>query len=168
MPTVASRYPDAKLVILGKGELERSISDLINILNIREKVKTRFEFVSEEDRILHYGACDLFVAPSVYEPFGIIALEAMAMEKPLVVGARGTIGFRDFVIPSGPDQTGVHVDGNNSADIAWGINSLLEDMGRARKMGTSGRKRVEQYFTWDKVAARTIEIYEDVIKGVGK
>ena len=168
MPTVISKSPDAKLVILGKGELERSISDLINILNLREKVKTKFEFVPEEERILHYGACDLFVAPSVYEPFGIIALEAMAMEKPIVVGARGTIGFRDFVIPSGPDQTGIHVDGNNSADIAWGINSLLEDVERAREMGKRGRIRVGKYFTWNKVAARTVEIYEDVIKGVGK
>ena len=168
MPTVISKYPDAKLVILGKGELERSISDLINILNIRERVKTRFEFVPEDERIQHYGACDLFVAPSLYEPFGIIALEAMAMEKPIVVGARGTSGFRDFVIPSGPDQTGIHVDGSNSADIAWGINSLLEDIGRAREMGKRGRIRVGKYFTWDKVAARTIEIYEEVIKGVGK
>jgi len=168
MPTVISKYPDAKLVILGKGELERSISDLINILNIRERVKTRFEFVPEDERIQHYGACDLFVAPSLYEPFGIIALEAMAMEKPIVVGARGTSGFRDFIIPSGPDQTGIHVDGSNSADIAWGINSLLEDIGRAREMGKRGRIRVGKYFTWDKVAARTIEIYEEVIKGVGK
>jgi len=168
MPMVISKHPEVKLVILGKGELERSISDLINVLKIGDKVKTRFEFVPEKERIVHYGACDLFVAPSLYEPFGIIALEAMAMEKPIVVGARGTSGFRDFVIPSGPDQTGIHVDGNNSADIAWGINSLLEDLEGAKEMGKRGRIRVKQHFTWDKIAARTIEIYEDVIKGVGK
>jgi glycogen(starch) synthase len=165
MPMVISKHPEVKLVILGKGELERTISDLINVLKIGDRVKTRFEFVPETERIAHYGACDLFIAPSLYEPFGIIALEAMAMEKPAVVGARGTSGFRDFVIPSGPDQTGVHVDGNNSADIAWGINSLLEDMEGAKELGKRGRIRVEQYFTWDKIAARTIEIYEDVIKG---
>ena len=168
MPMVISKHPEVKLVILGKGELERSISDLINVLKIGDRVKTRFEFVPEKERIVHYGACDLFVAPSLYEPFGIIALEAMAMEKPIVVGARGTSGFRDFVIPSGSDQTGVHVDGSNSADIAWGINSLLEDMEGAKEMGKKGRIRVEQHFTWDKIAARTIGIYEDVIKGVGK
>jgi glycogen(starch) synthase len=168
MPMVISKHPEVKLVILGKGELERTISDLINVLKIGDRVKTRFEFVPERERIAHYGACDLFVAPSLYEPFGIIALEAMAMEKPIVVGARGISGFRDFVIPSGPDQTGIHVDGNNSADIAWGINSLLEDTEGAKEMGKRGRKRVKQYFTWDKIAARTIGIYEDVIKGVGK
>jgi glycogen(starch) synthase len=168
MPTLISKHPDVKLVILGKGELERTVSDLIDRLGIAEKVKTKFEFVSEEERILHYGACDIFVAPSVYEPFGIIALEAMAMEKPVVVGAKGISGFRDFVIPAGHDQTGMHVDGSNSADIAWGINSLLEDMEGAKEMGKRGRRRVKKYFRWDKIADYTISIYEDVIKEVGK
>lgn len=163
MPTVISKHPEAKLVILGKGELERTVSDLINRLGVGDKVKTKFEFVSEEERLLHYGACDIFVAPSVYEPFGIIALEAMAMEKPVVVGAKGISGFRDFVIPLGHDQTGVHVDGNNSADIAWGINSLLKDMEGAKEMGKRGRRRVKKYFTWDKIAEYTIAIYEEVI-----
>lgn len=164
MPTVLSKHPEAKLVILGKGELERTVSDLINRLDLGEKVKVKFEFVSEEERILHYGACDVFVAPSVYEPFGIIALEAMAMEKPIVVGAKGISGFRDFVVPSGDDQTGIHVDGNNSADIAWGINNLLEDMGEAREMGKRSRRRVKKYFTWDKIAEYMIAIYGDVIR----
>jgi glycogen(starch) synthase len=167
MPTVISKHPEAKLVILGKGELERSISDLISILNIGDRVKTTYEFVTEEERILHYGACDIFVAPSVYEPFGIIALEAMAMEKPLVVGASGVMGFRDFVIPAGPDQTGIHVDANTSADIAWGIDAFLEDMEGAKEMGKRGRRRVGKYFTWDKIAAYTLEIYEAVINEVG-
>ena len=105
------------------------------------------EFVSEDEGILHYGSCDLFVAPSVYEPFGITALEAMTMEKPVVAGVMGISGFRDFVIPSGHDQTGIHVDGSNSADIAWGINILLDDMENAREMGKKGRMRVKKYFT---------------------
>ena len=166
MPTVISKHPESKLVILGRGELERTINDLIARLGIGDRVKTRFEFVSEDERILHYGSCDLFVAPSVYEPFGITALEAMAMEKPVVAGARGISGFRDFVIPSGHDQTGIHVDGSNSADIAWGINILLDDMENAREMGKRGRMRVKKYFTWDKIAEYTVSIYEEVIKEV--
>ncbi|MFZ2070478.1 MAG: glycosyltransferase family 4 protein [Halobacteriota archaeon] len=168
MPTVISKHPEAKLVILGKGELERTISDLINKLGVGENVKVRFEFVSEEERILHYGTSDIFVAPSVYEPFGSIALEAMAMEKPVIVGAKGICGFHDFVVPSGQDQTGVHVDGNNSAEIAWGIKTLLEDMETAREMGKRSRERVKEYFAWDKIAEHTLAIYGDVIKGSGK
>ncbi|MHC1635821.1 MAG: glycosyltransferase family 4 protein [Candidatus Methanospirareceae archaeon] len=166
MPIVLNKHPDAKLVILGKGELEQTILDLMRNLNIGDKVKTRFEFVSEEERILHYGACDIGVFPSLYEPFGIVSLEAMAMEKPVVVGAKGVSGFRDQVIPSGDEQTGIHVNGGDPADIAWGINTLLDDMDAAREMGRRGRKRVEKYFTWEKVAAYTAKIYEDVIKEV--
>ncbi len=164
IPTVISKHPEAKLVILGRGELERTITDLISRLGIEDRVKTRFEFVSEDERILHYGSCDLFTAPSVYEPFGIVALEAMAMGKPVVAGARGISGLRDFVIPSGHDQTGVHVDGSNSADIAWGITTLLDDMERAKEMGRRGRMRVLKYFTWDKIAEYTVSTYEEVVK----
>jgi glycogen(starch) synthase len=163
MPTIIRKHPEAKLVILGKGELDRTISDLIAVLNLKEQVKTRFEFVNEAERILHYAACDIFVAPSVYEPFGIVALEAMSMGKPVVVGARGLSGFRDSVIPSGEDQTGIHVDGNNSADIAWGINALLENRANARELGRRARQRAERYFSWDKIAAYTLGIYEAVL-----
>jgi glycosyltransferase involved in cell wall biosynthesis len=166
MPTVINKHPEVKLVILGKGELERTIADLINFLSVSNAVKTRFEFVSEAERILHYAACDIFVAPSVYEPFGIVTLEAMAMGKPVVVGANGISGFRDSVIPSGEDQTGIHVDGGNSADIAWGLNALLENIKGAREMGRRGRIRAETYFTWDKIAAHTLELYEGVIREV--
>ncbi len=164
MPTIISTHPEAQLVVLGTGELERAITDLVGVLHLEEHVKTRFEFVTEDERILHYAACDLFVAPSVYEPFGIVALEAMAMEKPLVAGAKGVIGFRDFVVPSGHDQTGVHVDGNTSADIAWGIASLLENEAAATAMGKRGRQRVQKYFTWDHIAACTVDLYETVIR----
>jgi len=168
MPTVISRHPEAKLVILGTGELEKTILDLINRFGIADKVKPSFVFVPEEERILHYGACDLAVLPSLYEPFGIVSLEAMALEKPIVVGARGISGFRDQVIPLGHDQTGVHVDGGDSMDIAWGINILLDDMEKAKEMGKRGRRRVEEYFTWEKIAKYTIGIYEDAIREVEK
>jgi glycosyltransferase involved in cell wall biosynthesis len=165
MPMILNKHPEAKLVIIGKGELEQTIFDLVRTLGIEERIKTRFEFVSEQERILHYAASDLCIFPSQYEPFGIVALEAMSMEKPVVVGANGVSGFRDVVIPSGPEQTGIHVDGNNPADIAWGVNALLEDMERAKEMGKRGRIRVKQYFTWEKAAERTLSIYQEVIKG---
>jgi glycosyltransferase involved in cell wall biosynthesis len=165
MCKVTSKHPEAKLVILGKGDLERRVSDLIADLNLGEGVKTRFEFVSEEERILHYGASDMVVCPSLYEPCSIISLEAMAMEKPVVIGSKGICCSCDHV--SGDEKTGVHVDGNNSADIAWGINSLLDDMEMAKEMGKRGRERLKKYFTWDKIAEHTIAIYKDVVTEVG-
>ncbi len=125
-------------------------------------MSVRFEFVPESERIAYYAACDIAALPSLYEPFGIVSLEAMAMEKPIIVGASGVSGFRDQVIPSGTDQTGVPVNGNDACDIAWGISILLDDMDEAALMGKKARKLVERHFTWDQVADSTIDVYEDV------
>ena len=128
----------------------------------------RFEFVSEKERILHYAAADVCVFPSIYEPFGIVSLEAMSMAKPLVVGAKGVVGFREQVISSGPDQNGVHVNGESPTDIAWGIKQVLSDPERAKLWGENGRKRVFQYFTWKKAAEQTIQIYQALSSGLEK
>ena len=91
MPSVLKEYPNTKLVILGKGEEQNDILESAERLNIKDNVAVRFDFVPESERILHYAASDVCVFPSTYEPFGIVSLEAMAMEKPVVVGARGVV-----------------------------------------------------------------------------
>ncbi|MGB9727843.1 MAG: glycosyltransferase family 4 protein [Nitrososphaeria archaeon] len=163
MPLILSEYPKAKLIILGKGEEEKDIIETAGRLGVKDNVICNFEFVPENERILHYAAADVCVFPSVYEPFGIVSLEAMAMKKPVVVGARGVVGFREQVIASGPEQNGIHVNGEDPADIAWGVKEVLKDPGRAKVWGENGRKRVQQYFTWRKVAEETIEIYSSLI-----
>jgi len=163
MPMVLKEYPKTKLVILGKGEEQRDIVETAERLGIKDKIIYRFDFVPEDERILNYAAADVCIFPSVYEPFGIVSLEAMAMEKPVVVGARGVVGFREQVVSSGPDQNGVHVNGEEPADIAWGIRQTLKDPERAKVWGQNGRKRVQAYFTWRKVAEETIEIYESLL-----
>jgi len=163
MPMVLREYPKTKLVILGKGEEQRDIVETAERLGVEENVVCRFEFVPEDERILNYAATDACVFPSVYEPFGIVSLEAMAMGKPVIVSAKGVVGFREQVIPSGPDQNGIHIDGESPADIAWGIKETLKDPQKARKWGENGRKRVLEYFTWRKAAKQTLEIYEPLL-----
>jgi glycogen(starch) synthase len=163
MPLVLGEYPKTKLVILGKGEEQSDVIEMANRLGIQDKVIYRFEFVSEDERILHYAAADVCIFPSIYEPFGIVSLEAMSMAKPVVVGARGVVGFREQVISSGTEQNGVHVNGEDPADIAWGIKETLSDPKRAKLWGENGRQRVLEYFTWKKVADQTLEIYETLL-----
>jgi len=160
MPSVIEDFPNVKLVVLGKGEQQYDIAELASRLGIRDYVSCRFEFVPEKERILHYAASDVCIFPSTYEPFGIVSLEAMSMSKPIIVGAKGVVGFREQVVPSGPDQNGLHVDGESPIDIAWGIKEILSDDERAKKWGENGRKRVIQYFTWRKAAEQTLQIYE--------
>jgi glycosyltransferase involved in cell wall biosynthesis len=164
MPSVLKQYPNTKLVILGTGEEQNIILESAERLNIKENVAVRFDFVPESERIMHYAASDVCIFPSSYEPFGIVCLEAMAMEKPVVVGARGVVGFKEQVLSSGQDQNGVHVNGEDPLDIAWGINETLKNPEKARNWGENGRKRVIEYFTWQKVAQETIKIYESLIK----
>lgn len=163
-PTVLKEFPETRLVILGKGEDYDDLLRLTRRLEIGDRVIFRSEWVPEEERIEHYAMADACVFPSIHEPFGIVSLETMAMEKPLVVGASGVSGFREQVIPSGPGQCGIHVDGRKPADIAWGIKEVLKDPDRARVWGENGRQRVLQYFTWDKVARDSLAIYESVLK----
>ena len=85
------------------------------------------------------------------------------MEKPVVVGARGVVGFREQVINSGVDQCGIHVNGEDPADIAWGIQETLRNPEKARNWGENGRKRVLEFFTWRKVADETLKIYESLM-----
>ena len=162
MTEVNKRSPRAKLVVLGIGEQENEIQGLVKSLGLSNSVHLQFEFVPEEERILHYAASDLCVFPSLYEPFGIVSLEAMAMAKPVVVGARGVVGFAEQVIPNGTDKCGIHVNGGDPLDIAWGINEALHEKDEAKAWGLNGRKRVLDCFTWDMSASETLRIYKKV------
>ncbi len=148
MSVVRKRIPNAKLVIVGTSDMQYSIEELVRTLKLEDCVKLRFEWIPEDERIAHYAASDLCVFPSLYEPFGIVALEAMSMAKPVVVGARGVSGMKEFVIPNGESQTGFHINPYEPMDIAWGVTSALEDPERARRIGANGRRLVLDSFTW--------------------
>jgi glycosyltransferase involved in cell wall biosynthesis len=164
MPHILTKYPKTKLVIVGVGELQEYLTNLTRTMRLDDSVRFNFNFIPEEERIHHYAACDIAVFPSHYEPFGIVALEAMAMEKPVVVGASGVSGMREIVVPRSDDQCGYHIDPNNPSDIAWGVMSALESPDKRKWLGKNGRRRVLQEFTWSRIAEKTLELYEQMLK----
>jgi glycosyltransferase involved in cell wall biosynthesis len=164
MSHILLKTPKARLVIVGLGDLQEYLVNLVKTMKMSDYVKFRFEFIPEEERILHYAACDVAVFPSHYEPFGIVVLEAMSMEKPVVVGAAGVSGMREIVVCCGEEQCGYHVNPNNPEDIAWGINGVLESPEKRGWLGKNGRKRVLEEFTWDRVAEKTLELYQQMAK----
>ncbi len=161
---VLQKIPNAKLVIVGLGDMREYVERMVQNLKLQDTVKFCFEFISEEERIAHYAACDVAVFPSVYEPFGIVALEAMSMAKPVVVGASGISGMREFVVSSGQDQCGFHVNPNDPSDIAWGVINAVQDPQRKLQLGQNGRKRVLQEFTWDEIAKKTVQVYSELLE----
>jgi glycogen synthase len=118
-----------------------------------------------------YSHAALFCCPSVYEPFGIINLEAMACETAVVASAVG--GIPEVVVPG---ETGLLVpfepagDGSFeprdpdmfARDLAAAINQLMADPHRRESMGKAGRRRAVEHFGWDAIARRTVELYEGV------
>ncbi len=164
MPHILQKIPNAKLVIVGIGDLQEYLVNLVKTMRLNDSIKFRQEFIPEEERILHYAACDVAVFPSLYEPFGIVVLEAMSMERPVVVGAAGISGMREIVIPCGEEQCGYHINPINPTDIAWGITSALENADRRKWLGKNGRRRVLNEFTWDIIAERTLALYEKIVK----
>jgi len=163
MPNVLKDFPNTKLVVLGIGDMEGDLKSLVENLGIKDKVVFRTEFICEPERILHYASADCVVLPSIYEPFGIVCTESMSMAKPTVVGARGTTGFREQIIPDGEKRCGVHINPHDPNDIAWGIKQVLQMDDKGKKMGQNARERVLETFSWDLVTERTLKIYQELL-----
>ncbi len=162
MPMILKEVPNAKLVLLGKGEQEGMIKSMISQLGLQDSVKLHLEFVDEKERLLYYAACDVACFPSKYEPFGIVCTEAMSMEKPVIVGATGTSGFREQIVPSGPDRSGAHINPDDPHDLAKFAIEFLKDENLRKQLGRNGRKAVMEKFTLDSVAEKTAKVYEEV------
>jgi len=163
MTNIIKEIPDAKLVIVGMGEMETMLSRMVHDLHLEENVILHFRMVPEEERLLYYAASDVAVFPSKYEPFGIVCTEAMSMGKPVVVGARGTSGFREQVIPRGDGICGYHINPYDPLDIAKYVVDILERPDLAAMMGKNGRNRVEEHFTWEIASEKTLGVYQELV-----
>jgi starch synthase len=133
------------------------------------------QMVTKEEAIQLYSHCAVFCCPSVYEPFGIINLEAMACKAPVVASATGGIlevvveGETGYLVPFQADPvTTFPMDPAQFAkDLAARITQLLADPAKAQRMGEAGRKRVEERFSWTAIAAQTIQLYKGLIAKKG-
>jgi starch synthase len=131
------------------------------------------QIVPKDEIISLYTHATLFVCPSVYEPFGIINLEAMACKTPVVASAVG--GIKEVVVPGKtgllvPFQPVSSVDfepkdpAKFALDLATAINQLLADPALLREMGLRGRERVEHFFSWTSIARWTMDFYWDLVQ----
>jgi starch synthase len=123
-------------------------------------------FISREDLIHLHSQATVFVCPSIYEPFGLVILEAMACETPVVASNVG--GIPEIVVEG---ETGYLVDFDPAdpesftSAMADRMEKLLTDPALAAKMGKAGRVRVLQHFGWRAIAAQTVELYGRLLSG---
>jgi starch synthase len=130
------------------------------------------KMVTKQETIQLYSHARVFCCPSVYEPFGIINLEAMACRAPVVASATGGIkevvvdGETGYLVPLDQDPvTSFPVEPEKfAADLAARINRLFTDPEKCRRFGDAGRRRVEETFSWTAIAQQTIRLYEQLIQ----
>lgn len=152
---MVSKYlPQAKLYIRGKGPEEENLRIQVKDLELEKYVQFLERSMPNEEMPYLYAECDIYVQPSLIEPYGITVLEAMACEKP-VIGTR-VGGILDTVKD---DETGLLVPPGNSEELAEAIVKLSDDKTR-HIMGKNARRRAIENFDWGIIAGR----YDELLK----
>jgi glycosyltransferase involved in cell wall biosynthesis len=148
---------NAKFIIVGSGYMKEQVMTIVRSMKMEHKVL--FAGFADDATLLRLQKCaDVSVVPSLFEPFGIVALEAMAARSPVVASDTG--GLSEIV---DHDWSGVKVYPNNPESLAWGIVKILtDDIYRNYLVENAYRKILDKY-DWDKIAQQTRTIYEGVL-----
>jgi alpha-maltose-1-phosphate synthase len=173
----ALRLPaDAQLVLLAGApdtpEILAEVTALVEELRrTHESVVWVADMLPKAEVIQVLSHTTVFVCPSVYEPMGIVNLEAMACRAAVVATATGGIpevvadGETGLLVPieQQADGSGTPLDPDRfAADLAEAVTALLEDPARAEAMGDAGRRRAVEHFSWATIAERTVDLYRSV------
>lgn len=157
MPKILSRYHDAKLVIAGKGGMLDELRQQVKALGIENKVYFA-GYLNGKDVQKMYKAADISVFPSTYEPFGIVALEAMLAENPVVVSDIG--GLNEIVQHR---ENGMKSYAGNPNSIADSILELLFDYQLSANIVKKAKQKVKNEYNWNKIAQDTHFTYQKAI-----
>lgn len=153
---------NAKFIIVGNGYMKDQLSNLVRAVGLTDKVM--FTGFVDDDTLRRLQICaDVSVVPSLFEPFGIVALEAMAATSPVVVSDTG--GLSEIVEH---DVSGVKVYPGNPDSLAWGIVKVLTDDGYANWLRKNAYKKIQEKYDWNRIAQQTKTIYRKVLDDSSK
>jgi glycosyltransferase involved in cell wall biosynthesis len=156
-PRILAECPQARIIIAGKGPEAENLKQQVQHLGISDRVNF-VGFISDKERNHFYRIAACAVFPSLYEPFGIVALEAMALRCPVVVSEVG--GLAEIVKHG---ETGVTIYPDNAESIAWGVLNLLTHPGWAERHADNAYRFVEELFNWPRIARLTRGVYRRVL-----
>ncbi|MDU4831962.1 MAG: glycogen synthase [Actinomyces sp.] len=170
---------DAQIVLCAGApdtpEIMNEVTGLVDELRAeRDRVFFITDMLPRAELVAILDAATVFVTPSIYEPLGIVNLEAMAVNLPVVGTATGGIpdvivdGETGYLVPIEQKQDGTGTPLNPKqfhADLAERLTKLLENPELAAKMGQAGRRRAEEQFAWTTIGERTVELYKKILQG---
>jgi glycosyltransferase involved in cell wall biosynthesis len=153
---------NAKFIIVGNGYMKDQLSGLVKATGLANKVT--FTGFVDDDTLRRLQTCaNVSVVPSLFEPFGIVALEAMAAKSPVVVSDTG--GLSEIVEH---DVSGVKAYANNPDSLAWAITKVITDDGYANWLRTNAYKKIQEKYNWNRIAQQTKTIYNNVLSDYSK
>ncbi len=156
MPQVLKAVPEALLVIGGRGPQQKELERLVQNMDLDDRVLFT-GFIYNEERNYVYNKARVAVFPSLYEPFGIVALEAMATHTPVVVANAG--GLSEIVQD---EVTGLKVTPGSEGELAEAIIRILTDDGLAERLLNNATQEIDSVYKWDVIARSTADVYEQV------
>lgn len=157
LPQVAAAVPDVRLLVVGESK-GGGVDPRLQRLAGPQVTFTR-RFVPPDVVAGAMAAADVCVVPSVFEPFGLVALEAMALGRPVVLGP----GCARVLTGPADEPTAVRVPAG-AGPLATELVALLRDRGRAERMGKAAAERVRAEFTVDAAVRRTLAVYQEVVR----
>ena len=153
MRDIRGRVGNSRLVICGRGRLEQELKERVRASGMEGGVSF-LGLVKDEVLPSYYACSDVVVAPSIFEPFGVVPIEAMSMRKPVIAC---NVGGMPEAVDDG--ETGLLVQPRDPGAIARAVISLRDDPEMARRLGSNGRRLVEEQFTLKLMAAKTKRSY---------
>ncbi|MBI4534258.1 MAG: glycosyltransferase family 4 protein [Candidatus Melainabacteria bacterium] len=157
-PKILAAYPNTKFLLVGTGYYTDNLKHHVSQLGLGDRVNF-LGYVSDQDLLRIYKIADIVCIPSLYEPFGIVALEGMAAKVPVVTSDAG--GLTDFVELM---VTGITTYAGDSSSLAWGILEVLRNPELAQRLAQDAYEKVRNIYNWKVIARRTLEVYEKVLK----
>jgi glycosyltransferase involved in cell wall biosynthesis len=152
---ILAKEPNTKFLIVGGGNREK-FERFVRWYGLQDKVIFT-GFMANRSLHMLYRVADVAVFPSLYEPFGIVALEGMAAGAAVVASDAG--GLREVVLH---DQTGTLSYAGNAESLGWAVVRALQDPKRAEKLKLEARKRIDAEFAWPLLAEQTAKVYDQV------
>ncbi|MFZ5988309.1 MAG: glycosyltransferase family 4 protein [Bacillota bacterium] len=158
VPKIVHHYNDTKFVIAGKGPQLDHLKWKAEQMGISHKVCFT-GYISDEDLLKLYKCADVAVFPSLYEPFGIVALEGMVANVPVVVSETGGLGG---IVEHGVD--GMKSYTGNANSLADSILEILHNPDKADNMKKRALEKVHTIYNWNVVTDQTLKVYENIIE----
>lgn len=157
LPLIIQQVHNVQLLIAGSGPMQAQLQSLIHELQLEAHVRL-LGFVHDEDRDKLFQIADVCVFPSLYEPFGIVALEAMGTGTPVVVSDIG--GLAEIIAH---DRDGFKALPGHAESLAWHTAELLLDRDKAAQFASEAKRKVLTQYDWHSIAESTQKVYEGVM-----